>query len=59
VAKKIKQYEAGKKALLVLMTGEISEKDMDKHLFVAAIEKPVSMSSLASLIEDLLKVNVH
>jgi DNA-binding response OmpR family regulator len=59
VARQIKQTESGKKSLLMLMTGDISEKDIDKSLFAAAIEKPVSMSKLAGLIEGVLKVNSH
>ena len=59
VAKQIKQTEPGKKALLMLMTGDVSEKDLDKKLFCAAIEKPVSMTKLAGLIEDVVKVNRH
>ncbi len=59
VAKQIKQTEPGKKALLMLMTGDVSEKELDKNLFCAAIEKPVSMTKLASLIEDVVKVNSH
>jgi DNA-binding response OmpR family regulator len=59
VAKQIKKTEQGKKALLMLMTGDVSENDLDKSLFCAAIEKPVSMSKLVSLIEGVLKVNTH
>jgi two-component system response regulator (stage 0 sporulation protein F) len=59
VAKQIKQTEPGKKAILMLMTGDVSEKELDKSLFCAAIEKPVSMSRLAVLIEGVMKVNSH
>jgi DNA-binding response OmpR family regulator len=59
VARKIKKTEAGKKSLLILMTGDIAEKDPDKSLFSAAIEKPVSMAKLAGLIEGVLNVNSH
>lgn len=59
LARQIKQTEAGKKSQLVLMTGDISEKDLDKTLFAAAIEKPMTMSMLASLIEDILKASSH
>jgi|AGTN01.2.fsa_nt_gi Response regulator containing CheY-like receiver, AAA-type ATPase, and DNA-binding domains len=59
VAKKIRQTDAGKRVLLVLMTGDVSEKDLDKSVFVASIEKPVSMSRLTSLIESILGVSKH
>jgi two-component system alkaline phosphatase synthesis response regulator PhoP len=59
VARQIKQTDAGKKAHLVLMTGDITEQDMEKHLFVAAIEKPVSMAKLASLIEGIMNMQSH
>ena len=59
VARKIKQTAEGKKVQLMLMTGDISEKDLDKSLFAGAIEKPVSMSKLAGLIEGAMKVNTH
>jgi DNA-binding response OmpR family regulator len=59
VARQIKHTEAGKKALLMLMTGDVSEKDLDKSLFTAAIEKPVSMSKLAGLIDGAMKVDSH
>jgi two-component system CheB/CheR fusion protein len=59
VARQIKQTEAGRKSLLILMTGDISEKDRDKSLFSAAIEKPVSMAKLAALIEGAMKLNSH
>jgi DNA-binding response OmpR family regulator len=57
VARVIKQTDAGKKALLMLMTGDVSETELDKSLFTAAIEKPVSVSKLASLIESAMKTN--
>ena len=59
VARQIKQTEAGKSARLMLMTGDISEKDLDRSLFAGAIEKPVSMSKLAGLIEGVMSVNSH
>jgi DNA-binding response OmpR family regulator len=59
VARQIKQTAAGKKSMLILMTGDVSERDMDRNIFTAAIEKPVSMSQLASLIDGVLKVNTH
>jgi DNA-binding response OmpR family regulator len=60
VARRIKQTEAGKMTPLLLMTGRsISENEMDKTLFVTAIEKPISMARLASLIEGLLKIQSH
>jgi DNA-binding response OmpR family regulator len=59
VAKQIKQTAMGKKSMLILMTGDVSERDLDRNIFAAAIEKPVSMSKLASLIEGALKVQSH
>lgn len=60
VARRIKQTEAGKKTPLLVMTGRsISENELDKTLFVSAIEKPISMARLASLIEGLLKIQSH
>jgi DNA-binding response OmpR family regulator len=59
VAKQIKETEPGKKALLLLMTGDLSEKELDKSLFCGAIEKPVSMSKLAGLIEGVMNVSSH
>ena len=59
VAKKIRQTDAGKRVLLVLMTGDVSEKDLDKSIFTASIEKPVSMARLTSLIEGILGVSKH
>ncbi len=59
VARQIKQTEAGKKASLMLMTGDVSEIELDKSLFTAAIEKPVSMSKLAFLIDGAMKLISH
>jgi DNA-binding response OmpR family regulator len=59
VARQIKQTEPGKKALLMLMTGDISDRDLDKSLFAAAIEKPVSMSKLAGLIDGAMRLNLN
>jgi hypothetical protein len=41
------------------MTGDVAEKDLDKSLFCGAIEKPVSMSKLAGLIEGVMNVTSH
>jgi DNA-binding response OmpR family regulator len=59
VAGQIRRTAAGSKPLLILMTGDVSEQDLDRKLFIAAIEKPVSMSKLASLIEGFMHVNCH
>jgi two-component system CheB/CheR fusion protein len=59
VARQIKQTPAGKRSTLILMTGDMTERDMDRSIFSAAIEKPVSMSRLASLIEGALNVSTH
>ncbi len=56
VARRIKQTEEGKKTPLLMMTGRsISGNELDKTLFVSALEKPISMARLASLIEGQLK----
>jgi DNA-binding response OmpR family regulator len=57
VAREIKQTEAGKKAMLMLMTGDVSEIELDKNLFAGAIEKPVSISKLAFLIDGAMKLS--
>jgi DNA-binding response OmpR family regulator len=60
VARRIKQTEAGKKTPLLMMTGRsISDKDLDRGLFVSAIEKPISMAKLATFIEGQLKAQKH
>jgi DNA-binding response OmpR family regulator len=60
VARRIKQTEKGKKTPLLMMTGRsVSERELDKTLFISVLEKPISMSRLASLIEGQLKSPAH
>lgn len=56
VARRIKKTEAGKRTPLLMLTGRsVNENDLDRTLFVSAIEKPISMAKLASVIEGMLK----
>jgi DNA-binding response OmpR family regulator len=59
VARRIRQADAGKKTPLLLMTGEVSGQGLDKTLFVAAIDKPISMAQLTAIIESMLKPQSH
>ncbi len=55
VARQIRGAGAGKKTPLMLMTGEVSEQGIDKTLFVAAIEKPISMARLGVLVDQTIR----
>ena len=55
VARRIREAEPGKKTPLMLMTGDVSEQGIDKTLFVAAIEKPISMARLSVLVDQTIR----
>lgn len=56
VARMLKETAAGKKALIIAMSGvELSQEEADVALYAGHIKKPFKLSDMAKYVEECLK----
>ena len=56
VAKKLKTMSAGKKAYIIMMSGEDAAwEELDSSLFAGLLKKPFKLSDMADYVEKCLK----